>query len=51
MSAALTSNFKYDELHELSLSGDSRLAAELLWALNGADIYSGHSVGGSLRIL
>jgi hypothetical protein len=80
MSAAFTSNFKYDEatprlydldgtvsphgqpvlgeyapqlyaslkLHELGF-GSSKLAAELLWALNGANIYSGHSAGGSLR--
>jgi hypothetical protein len=81
MSAAFTSNFKFDEatprlydldgtvsahgqpvlgeyapqlyaslkLHELNFLGNSKVAAELLWALNGANIYSGHSVGGSLR--
>jgi hypothetical protein len=81
MSAAFTSNFKFDEalprlydldgtvsahgqpvlgeyapqlyaslkLHELNFSGNSKVAAELLWALNGANIYSGHSAGGSLR--
>jgi hypothetical protein len=81
MSAAFTSNFKFDEavprlydldgtvsahgqpvlgeyapqlyaslkLHELNFLGNSKVAAELLWALNGANIYSGHSAGGSLR--
>jgi hypothetical protein len=37
------------KLHELGFLGNSKVSAELLWALNGANIYSGHSAGGSLR--
>jgi hypothetical protein len=37
------------KLHELNFPGNSKAAAELLWALNGANIYSGNSFGGSLR--